>query len=130
MASISSRKDKDGNIISYIVRVYRGNNQTTGKHLKPFTKTFKVPKGKTEKQIKKELDKFALDFERECEQGYVLDNKQTFADYAEYVLKLKEQEGVKRSTISNYRKLLERVNEGIGTFKLHEIRPQHLNKLY
>lgn len=36
MANISSRKDKDGNIISYRIRVYHGYD-SKGKRLKPYS---------------------------------------------------------------------------------------------
>lgn len=42
------------------------------------------------RQTEKAVQRAAADFERSIEQGYALDNKQTFAEYAEYVLELKE----------------------------------------
>ena len=36
-----------------------------------------------------------MDFERSIEQGFALDNRQTFAEYAAYVLDLKQRTGTK-----------------------------------
>lgn len=84
----------------------------------------------TARQIEKELNRQAVQFEEQCRQGYSLDNRQTFAEYAAYVVSLKERAGVKHSVICWYKTQLERVNAGIGHLKLCEIRPQHLNALY
>ena len=122
MPNITPRRDKDGNITSYTIRVYHGYD-SSGKRLKPFTSSYKPDKGMTAKQIEKALNRFAVKFEEQCKKGYNLDNRQTFAEYAEYVIQLKERSGVKHNTIYSYRKLAERVNQGIGHFKLNDIRP-------
>ena len=129
MANITPRRNKNGNITSYTIRVHRGYDNN-GKQLKPYIASFKPEKGMTAKQIAKELNRFAVKFEEQCKQGYQIDNRQTFAEYAEYVIQLKERSGVKHNTIYLYRKLTERINQGIGFFKLADIRPQHLNALY
>ncbi len=129
MANITPRRDKNGNITSYTIRVYHGYD-SSGKRLKPFTTSYKPKKGMTARQIEKALNRFAIQFEEQCIKGYKLDNKQTFAEYAEYVIQLKERSGIKHNTIYSYRKLAERINQGIGHFKLNDIRPQHLNELY
>lgn len=129
MASITPRKGKDGDIVSYTIRVYHGYDGN-GNRLKPYTTTYKPDKRMSPKRIEKELNRRALQFEEQCTQGYRLDNKQTFAEYAEYVIQLKERSGIKHNTIYSYRKLAERINQGIGHLKLSDIRPQHLNELY
>ncbi len=58
------------------------------------------------------------------------DEKQTFAEYAQYVIDLKRREGLKESTLEQYALLLRRINPEIGHLKLTDIRPAHLNKLY
>ncbi len=129
MPSITPRKDKHGNIISYTIRVYHGYD-SSGKRLKPFTTTYKPESGLSPKRIEKELNRRALQFEEQCKQGFILDNRQTFAQYADYVIDLKERSGVKHSTIVLYKSLSSRINQGIGHLKLNDIRPQHLNNLY
>lgn len=129
MANIRPRKNKSCEIISYEIRVFKGRGEN-GKQLKPYVLTWKPPPNMTAKQIEKELNRQVVQFEEQCRQGYILDHKQTFAEYAEYVIALKERAGVKHSVICWYRSQLERINAGIGHLKLAEIRPQHLNLLY
>ncbi|MDE5855363.1 MAG: tyrosine-type recombinase/integrase [Ruminococcus sp.] len=128
MASISPRKNKKGEITSYTIRVYHGYD-SNGKRLKPYTKSYKPAPNMTAKQIEKEVQKQALLFEEQCKLGYMPDSKQTFAQYSEYVLTVKEQT-IKHSTIKRYRELLERINDKIGHIKLVDVRPQHLTELY
>lgn len=129
MANITPRKNKDGVITSYTIRVYHGYDGA-GKRLKPYTMSWKPAPGMTAKQIEKELNRQAVQFEEQCRAGYALDNRQTFAEYAEYVLKCKAGSGTKRRTIERYTALLGRINAGIGHIKLADLRPQHLNSFY
>ena len=129
MSNIREKKNKNGETISFEIRVYKGRDNT-GKQLKPYTMTWKPSPNMTAKQIEKELNQQATLFEEQCKTGYIQDNKQTFAQYAEYVLALKERTGTKHKTIELYHILLRRINEGIGHFKLTDIKPQHLNNLY
>ena len=129
MPTITPRKNKNGEITSYTIRVYHGYDGA-GKRLKPYSMSWKPAQGMTQKQIEKELNRQAVQFEEQCRIGYALDNKQTFAEYAEYVVSLKERSGVKHSAVYWYREQLKRINAGIGHLKLNEIRPQHLNAFY
>lgn len=56
--------------------------------------------------------------------------KLSFCDYADYVLDLKERNGLAPTTIERYRAMLPRINDAIGHLKLTQIRPQHLNDFY
>ena len=129
MANITPRRNKDGGIISYGIKVYRGRS-SDGRQLKPYTATYKVDPDKTEKQNQKALAKFAIEFEERCKCGVVSDNRQTFEEYAKYVIELKKASGKKISTIEWYNSILQIVSPHIGHMKITEIRPQHLNKLY
>ena len=132
MPNIEARKNKDGIITSYRIKVYKGRDNN-GKRLKPYVKTWKVPTDKnwSQTKIEKELNKIATLFEDECKNGYVVDNNQTFSNYAQYVLDLKENvEKKKHRTIKRYRELLERINLAIGHIKLSDLKPQHLNQFY
>ena len=129
MANITPRKNKDGIITSYTIRVYHGYD-SSGKRLKPYTMSWKPDPKMTAKQIEKELNRQAVQFEEQFRAGYALDNRQTFAEYAEYVLKCKADSGTKRRTIERYTTLLGRINAGIGHIKLADLRPQHLNNFY
>lgn len=129
MANIQPRKNKEGKIISYSIRVHKGRD-VNGKQLKPYTMTFNFDQNWSKKRIQSELNKAATLFEDECKKGIVADNKQTFERYANYVLDLKERIGVKHRTIVRYKELLERINPAIGHYKLCDLKPQHLNAFY
>lgn len=133
MATTIPRKNKNGEIISYQIQVYRGRN-ADGKKLKPYSMTWKVPKDWSDKKIQKELNRVVTLFEENCHNGTVSTEKHTFEEYANYVIDLKEKSGIKPTTIHHYRKMLNRVtdvnNSGIGHLRLQDIKPEHLNKLY
>lgn len=128
MANIQPRRNKDGKIISYSIRVFKGRD-SNGKQLKPFTTTFNFDPKWSERKIQTELQKTANRFEDKCKNGLISDNKQTFEHYANYVINEKERNGVKHRTITRYKELLIRINAIIGHIKLADLRPQHVNKL-
>ena len=86
MANLQERRDKSGKLISYSIRVHRGRG-ADGKQLKPWTATF----------------------EKECWEGVTSDSRLRFEEYCNYVIGLKEQRGIKHSTIVRYRELTERL---------------------
>ncbi len=130
MANIQERRDKAGKLISYSIRVHRGRG-ADGRQLKPWTATFDVSPTWTEKTARKKAEAFAATFEKQCKDGLSPDTRQTFAQYCEYVIALKESSGtVKHSTIVTYRNLTPRIYPAIGHLKLRDIRPDHLNTLY
>ncbi len=124
-----TKKNKQGEIIAYRIRVNKGYDKN-GKKLKPYEMNFKPDPEKTDRQNQKALNEDAVEFEKKCRQGFVTDFKQTFSEYADYVIALKERTGTKRRTVDGYKKLLPRINNAIGHMKLTEIRPQHLNMFY
>lgn len=126
MANITSRKDKDGRIISYQIRVFRGRD-ASGKRLKDYIMTWKPTPDMTKRQIEKELTRQATLFEENCKLGNVSAEKPTFEKYSAYV---KERNGMKVKTAVRYRDMLTRINAEIGPLKLQDIRPDHLNRLY
>ncbi len=129
MAYIQPRYDKAGEIISYSVRVHKGKDGI-GKNLKPYTATFTPDSAKTERQNEKALNKFVVEFEEKCRIGFVSSTRQTFAQYAEYVITLKERTGVKRRTVELYRYLLKRTTQAIGHIRLENLKAQNLNTFY
>lgn len=126
MANIRRIEGKTGT--SYKITVTRGRD-SSGKQMRHYT-TWTPPQGMSEKRAEREAQKVAVQFENQIEQGFQLDNRQTFEEYAQYVIDLKERGGAKHNTIRFYRDILRRVAPAIGSMKLTEIRPQHLNKLY
>lgn len=126
MATIEKYTGKDG--VTYRISVSAGFD-TQGKRIR-HRMNYKPTPGMTERQIQKAVQRAAADFERSIEQGFALDNRQTFADYADYVLDLKQRTGTKARTLDRYRDLMIRINQAIGHIKLADLRPQHLNSFY
>lgn len=129
MANIQERRNKDGKLISYSIRVHRGRG-ADGKQLKPYTTTFDVLPTWKEETARKKAEAFASVFEKECRDGIKADNRQRFDGYCDYVIGLKEQRGVKHSTIVRYKELTTRIYPAIGHIKLCDLRVDHLNDLY
>lgn len=126
MAHIEKIEGKSGITYRFIVS---GGFDTNGKRI-TYKKTWKPPAGLTPKQSEKAATREAVLYEQSIQQGYSLDNKQTFSQYTAYVLDLKERAGAKSKTLDRYRELLIRINAAIGHLKLADIRPQHLNAFY
>lgn len=126
MASITKRETRHG--VSYKITVCTGTD-ITGKQRRHFM-TWKVPPGLNAKQAEKKAKQVAAEFEREIEYGFQADNNQTFSEYARYVLEQKAKQGIAPATISIYNSHLRRIEKLFGGYKLREIRPQHINRLY
>ena len=129
MANIQPRYGKDGKLISYSIRVHRGRGPD-GRQLKPWTATFDVSPKKSKKTARKKAADFAATFERDCKAGLIGDGRRRFDDYCDYCIDLKEQRGIKHSTIFRYRELTKRIYPAIGHIKLCDLRADHLNNLY
>ena len=123
MATIEKHQNKSG--ITYRITVSCGCD-SSGKRIRRRT-TFRPPPGMTPKQAEKAAQRAAADFERSIELGYSLDNSQSFVEYADYALAIKERSGIKIRTLERYQELMVRINEAIGHIKLTDLRPQHLN---
>lgn len=126
MANIKKIDGKTGT--SYKITVTKGRD-ISGKQIRHY-KTWTPDRPMTARQMEKEVQRVAFEFERQIEAGFELDNRLTFAQYAEYVVSQKEANGTKHNTILEYRQLLKRINPAIGSMKLADIRPQHLNRFY
>lgn len=126
MATIERIPGKNGD--TYRISVSAGFD-TQGKRIR-HRMVWKPSEGMTPKQTEKAVQRAAADFERSIEQGFALDNKQTFSGYADYVLELKQRTGTKARTLDRYREMMVRINQAIGHIKLADIRPQHLNSFY
>lgn len=127
MASIKKIQGAKG--ASYKITVTTGRN-SNGKQIRHY-KTWTPDRPMTAKQAEKEARQIAAQFEREIESGFVADDKQTFEQYALYVLDVKKQEGASLGTINLYERILKtRVFPEIGFLRLRDIKPQQLTALY
>lgn len=129
MASIEPRKNAAGQITSYRIIISNGTDYK-GNPIRHRILWTPPRKGMTQKQIEKELNAAAVRYEDEVRKGFCIDSSRTLADYAQYVMELKERTGVKTSTLDRYLDMLPRIYEALGHMKLNQIRPQHLNDFY
>lgn len=125
MASITKRSGKNGDTYKICVSAGRDSKDRQIRHYM----TWKPPQGMTARKVEKELNRIAVEFEKKILDGFQADNKQTFAEYADYVLDLKAPE-YKENTLNQSRRLLVRINAEIGQMKLRDIKPRHLNEFY
>ena len=91
MANIKRIDGKTG--VSFQITVTQGRD-INGRQVRHY-KTWKPEGRMTERQMQKAVERAAADFEREIEQGYQTDNRQTFSEYARYVI------GLKRTATTN-----------------------------
>ena len=128
MARIEARKNKQGEIISYRIRVYRGYDDE-GHKLKPYETAWKVPEGWTEKRIQKELQKVAADFENRCQQGEVCSEQDMkLSKFCEMYLDLVKNSLAPR-TLEAYTDYINKlIIPSLGHMKLSEIKPVHVQR--
>lgn len=126
MASITSRKNKDGEVISYAIRVYQGYDKS-GKRLKPHTMTYKPKPGMSEKQIERELNKIAVQFEEQCKNGLISNNpKLTLDDFVPQYFEI-VKESLSPATYEFYQRCVEQhISPLLGNLRLKDIKPVHV----
>lgn len=129
MANLQERRNKEGKLISFLIRVYRGRDRE-GRALKPYTTTFKVQPGWSEKTARRKARESAAVFEESCRSGMVADGRRRFDEYCDYVIDLKEQRGLKHTTATRYRELTRRIYPAIGHIHLDRLQASQLNQLY
>lgn len=128
MATLKEYRNQDGKLVSFQIRVFCGRD-AKGKDIRKRI-VFEVQPSWSEKTAYKKAVDFAAIKEKEYKEGLAADNRQKFEPYCEYVLSLKEERGIKHSTITRYKELAARVYPAIGHLKLRDIRADHLNSLY
>lgn len=126
MANITPRRNKKGEIISYRVKVFRGYGEDK-KQLNPFTATFKVPQGLSQRQIEKELNKFVSDFERSCF-FKISDTNPKLSDFIVEYFKITEK-SLAPTTVQYYHRIAEKfIIPKLGDMKISEIKPVHIQR--
>ncbi len=127
MASITARKDKAGNIISYTIRIYRGYS-ADGKRIKPYTMTYKPAKNATAKQIERELKRQAVLFEQQCRSGHIANDSMKFETFCELYLDIAKQ-ALAATTFEFYKtQINEYIIPALGHLKLKDITPSHIQQ--
>jgi len=126
MASITNRKNKDGEIISYTIRVYQGYDKG-GKRLKPHSMTYKPKPGMSAKQVERELTKVAAKFEEQCLHGLISsDPKLTLGDFIPQYFDI-VKESLSPTTYQFYERCVEvHIAPLLGNLRLKDIKPVHV----
>lgn len=117
MPSIKKIRTKSG--LSFKITVSCGYDERYRKRC--HFKTWKAPETWSEQRAEREAQKVAFEFENSIKLGFQPDNTKTFAEYAAYVIDLKEHTGTKHSTIELYKHLCERIIPAIGHIKLTDL---------
>ena len=127
--NIQERRNKDGKITSYRVRVFDHRDVDTGKQVFK-NLSVKYDSTKSENWNRKNAEKQAAIFEKGVEEQTVTDSRITFAEYAEYVIRSKEQSCISTSTAYNYRLHLKKLKPVIGHIQLKGLMTKVLNNAY
>lgn len=127
--NVQERRNKDGKITSYRIRVFDHRDTDTGKQVfKNFSVKYDSTKSKN--WNRKNAERQAALFEKSVEEQTVCDSHITFSEYAEYVIRSKEQSCISSSTAYNYRIMLNKLKPVIGHFQLKDLLPKALNNAY
>lgn len=126
MPTITPRKNKDGEIISYTIRVYHGYD-SKGKRLKPYSMTYKPSPNMTAKQVEKELQKVSLEFEERCTKGIAGNaDRITLEEFTKIYLEAKAKT-LSPSTYEFYKRAIEtKILPALGFHKVNQIKPAHI----
>lgn len=127
MANIQKRTNKDGKT-SYRIRVYAGEAQDGKKVMK--STTYCPTEGMTARQIEKAVQKAAMDFERQVQQGGLVADSMTVDELLAKWFKEYAEPQLKPHTVSDYRKLVPRISAALGHIKLSKLRPGHIMQFY
>lgn len=126
MPNITKRKNKDGEVVSYRIRVARGYD-SQGNKLKPYEITWKPTPGMTPRQAEKEVQRQAMLFEEQCKTGLAGDaTRITLAEFVPVYLEQKKP-SLSPTTYDYYCRAIElKILPALGHFKLQDIKPVHV----
>lgn len=134
MASIEPRVNKDGKITSYRITVSLGYDEDG---TKIFDRTSYKPKATTPAKARKEVEQFAVEFEKMVKEGtaFTSGDRITFKQFVKYwednSLEMKVKSGTltKRGKEDYIKALNNHVVPRIGRMKLSEIKATHIDKI-
>lgn len=128
MANISPRRNKNGEIISYRIRVFKGYDGA-GKQLKPYELTWKPEKNMTPKQIEKELNRQVTLFEEQCRNGMTGNHRNIkLSEFCTMYLDIKKDVLAPR-TYEYYKGIIESlIVTLLGHIKIAELKPAHIQQ--
>ena len=126
MANITKRANKDGSC-SYLIRVSCGYD-TSGRQIMKRT-TWKPDKSMTEKQIEKELNRFAVDFENKVMNGNFTDTiNLKLSDFCAQYLEIADNI-LAPTTKELYKRIIGKIiKPSLGYMKIKDIKPIHVQR--
>ena len=127
--NIQERRNKDGKITSYRIRVFDHRDTDTGKQVFK-NLSVKYDSTKSESWNRKNAEKQAAIFEKSVEEQTACDSRITFGEYAEYAITVKEQTTIASSSALNYRIYLNKLKPVIGHISLKELTTKAINNAY
>ena len=127
MATIKKHVSKAGKV-TYYIRTYDGYD-SKGKQIER-SMTWVPPKGMSQKQIEKELQKQAVKFEESVRGGTCFDSDTRFGEYSETWLENNRPPLLAPKTYERYKSLLRNINTAIGEIKLVKLQSHHLQEFY
>ena len=127
MANITKRTGKDDRI-SYRIRVSDGYTQEGKQIFRSCTYT--PAPGMTPRQIEKELNRRAVEFEAQVKQGVILDTDMKLDAFLEKWFAEHAEPQLKPYTVHGYKSLVPRISASMGHMRLSKIRPSHIMAFY
>lgn len=126
MANITPRRNKDGDVISYRIRVSAGYN-VDGTKRKPYEKTWKPSPGMSARQIERELNRQVTLFEEECRNGLAsVQGSMKLADFCPKYLEIQKGRLSPRTWSDYHKEIVKTIIPALGNMKLKDIRPAHV----
>ena len=127
------RTNKNGEIVSYRF-FYSGKDPLTGKP-KQYTKTWKIPKGLSHKEVELERKKAELEFIKESEKKsigiYVQENNITFEDFAaQWLNRILTRNEESYAYYVRAKSSIELINQHFGNCLLKQINPNMIQRFY
>lgn len=126
------RKNKNGEIISYRF-FYNYKDYSTNK-FKSITKTWKVPKNLSSKEVELERKKFELEFITDCDKKtrgiFVSDENILFKDFANKWLEEIKLRNESYGSYSSAKNHLTIINDKLGNYLLRNITPSIVQNFY
>ncbi len=127
--NIQERRNKDGKITSYRIRVFDHRDTQTGRQFFR-TLSVKYDHDKSEAWNRKNAEKQGIIFEKQVEEQTASDSHITFDNYCDYAISIKEKAGLSPSTVYTYNGYRQRVAPFIGHIQLKQLTPAAINKAY
>lgn len=128
MANITANKNKNGNIISYRIRISLGYD-INGNQIQKTT-TFKLPPNTTVSKGKKMAEQYALEFEQKCQCFATLNKNMRFSELADWYFANYAMTQLKESSTYNYKSQYDNhLAPIIGNMKLKDITTPRITEL-